>query len=93
MSPEAATYLKDIGIEHLLIDTPSVDPEKDQGDLLAHKAFWQWPEHPRKKATITELIYVPDEVADGPYLLDLQMAAIVNDATFSRPLLYALEGL
>ena len=93
LSPEAATYLKDFGIEHLLIDTPSVDPEKDQGDLLAHKAFWQWPEHPRKKATITEFIYVPDEVVDGPFLLDLQMAAIVNDATFSRPLLYALEVL
>ena len=93
LSAEAARLLADMGVAHLLIDTPSVDPEKDQGALLAHKAFWQWPEHPRKKATITEFIYVPDQVIDGPYLLELQLAAIVNDATFSRPLLYALESL
>jgi len=93
LSAEAAGLLADMGVTHLLIDTPSVDPEKDQGALLAHKAFWQWPEHPRKNATITEFIYVPDQVVDGPYLLELQLAAIVNDATFSRPLLYALEAL
>jgi len=93
LSAEAAGLLSDMGVTHLLIDTPSVDPEKDQGALLAHRAFWQWPEHPRKKATITEFIYVPDQVVDGLYLLELQLAAIVNDATFSRPLLYALEAL
>lgn len=93
LSAEAARLLADMGVTHLLIDTPSVDPEKDQGALLAHKAFWQWPENPRKNATITEFIYVPDQVVDGPYLLELQLAAIVNDATFSRPLLYALESL
>lgn len=90
LNPDAAQYLVELGIEHLLIDTPSVDPEKDQGALLAHKAFWQWPEHPRNSATITEFIYIPDEVKDGPYLLELQSAAIVNDATFSRPIIYAL---
>lgn len=93
LSAEAARLLADMGVTHLLIDTPSVDPEKDQGALLAHKAFWRWPEDPRKKATITEFIYVPDQVVDGPYLLELQLAAIVNDATFSRPLLYGLESL
>lgn len=93
LSADAAQFLADIGVMHLLIDTPSVDPEKDQGALLAHKAFWQWPEHPRQSATITEFIYVPNKVNDGPYLLELQTAAIVNDATFSRPLIYALETL
>ncbi len=93
LTAEAARLLAEMSVTHLLIDTPSVDPEKDQGALVAHKAFWQWPANPRKKATITEFIYVPDGVVDGPYLLDLQMAAIVNDATFSRPLIYALEAL
>jgi len=93
LSAEAATYLREMDIEHLLIDTPSVDPERDQGALLAHKAFWHWPESPRYGATITEFIFVPDQVDDGPYLLELQMAPIVNDASFSRPLLYQMEPL
>lgn len=93
LSAEAAEFLAEINVQHLLIDTPSVDPEKDAGALLAHKAFWQWPDHPRTQATITEFIYVPDEIQDGAYLLELQTAAIVNDATFSRPLIYALEAI
>ncbi|HCK05743.1 MAG TPA: metal-dependent hydrolase [Flavobacteriaceae bacterium] len=93
LSSDAAQFIAELGIEHLLIDTPSVDPEKDQGALLAHKAFWQWPENPRSRATITEFIYVPDQVQDGPYLLELQTAALVNDATFSRPLIYALHAV
>ncbi|HSD73628.1 MAG TPA: hypothetical protein VLB75_02595 [Steroidobacteraceae bacterium] len=32
--------------------------------------------------------FVPDETADGFYLLDLQLAPFVADATPSRPLLY-----
>ena len=38
---EAAIYIREIGIQHLLIDLPSVDKEKDEGQLLAHKAFWK----------------------------------------------------
>jgi hypothetical protein len=33
-------FLHESGIQHLLIDLPSVDKEKDEGKLLAHKAFW-----------------------------------------------------
>jgi hypothetical protein len=40
--------------------------------------------------TITEMIYVRDEVADGLYLLNLQIAPFVSDAAPSRPLLYPL---
>jgi len=36
---EAAQYLVDRGINHLLIDLPSIDKEKDNGALLAHRAF------------------------------------------------------
>jgi kynurenine formamidase len=35
----AALFLRESGIQHLLIDLPSVDKEKDEGKLLAHKAF------------------------------------------------------
>jgi kynurenine formamidase len=71
---KAATYLRDLGVKHVLIDLPSVDKEKDNGALLAHKAFWNIPEAPRTDATITEFIYVPDTIKDGAYVLNLQLA-------------------
>lgn len=87
---EAAQWLADSGIDHLLLDLPSVDREQDGGVLAAHKAFWGLPEKPRIQATITELISVPDELEDGLYLLNLQVAALDNDASPSRPLLFRL---
>ncbi len=70
---------------------PSVDKEKDDGALLAHKAFWNYPEKPRLNATITELIYVRNKVKDGSYILNLQVANFNNDAAPSRPVLYEIE--
>jgi len=88
MEQHAATYLRVLGVNHLLIDTPSVDREEDGGELLSHHAFWNVPDNPRYRATITELIYVPDEIPDGTYVLNIQMAPFVNDASPSRPVLY-----
>lgn len=88
LTEDAAQYMHDLGIKHLLIDLPSVDKEKDDGALLAHKAFWNYPKEPRLDATITEFIYVPNKVKDGSYLLNLQIASFVNDATPSKPILY-----
>jgi hypothetical protein len=77
-------------IEHLLVDIPSVDKEQDEGKLLAHKSFWQFPFNTRKNATITELIYVPNHIPDGYYLVNLQYYPFPMDASPSRPLIYAL---
>ena len=88
---EAAEYLKECDVEHLLIDLPSVDKEKDDGKLLAHHAFWNYPENTRFSATITEMIYVPENVTDGNYLLNLQIASFHNDASPSKPVLYKIE--
>ncbi len=88
---EAAQYLAACGIRHLLLDLPSVDREEDGGQLLAHKAFWQYPENPREDCTITELIYVPDSVPDGYYLLNIQTANFDLDASPSRPVVYPLH--
>ncbi|WP_019670647.1 cyclase family protein [Eudoraea adriatica] len=85
---EAAQYLVDKGIDHLLIDLPSVDKEKDNGALLAHNAFWQLEGQRRTKATITEFIFVENFIKDGTYILNLQLAPIENDASPSRPVLY-----
>jgi arylformamidase len=85
---EAAEYIHSLGIDHLLIDLPSVDREQDEGKLLAHRAFWQYPHNTQEHRTITELIYVPNQVYDGTYLLNLQIASFENDATPSKPVLY-----
>jgi len=88
---EAAQFLVDLGVEHLLIDLPSIDKEKDDGALRSHKAFWNFNGQLRKQATITELIYVPDAIEDGSYFLNLQVAPFENDASPSRPVLYRIE--
>ena len=94
---EAAIYMREIGIKHLLIDLPSVDREEDAGKLLAHKAFWNVKNttilnnDARLDCTITELIFVNDSFSDGTYLLNLQIASFENDASPSKPILYAIH--
>ncbi|MFM7054031.1 MAG: cyclase family protein, partial [Bacteroidota bacterium] len=61
---------------------------RDEGRLEAHHAFWQYPDSPRIGTTITELIFVPDHVADGSYLLNLMITSLENDASPSKPVLY-----
>lgn len=93
---ETALFVRKIGIKHLLIDLPSVDKEHDEGKLLAHKAFWNVADvdnlNPdvRLDATITEMVYVPEAIADGNYLLNLQIASFENDASPSKPVLYRI---
>jgi kynurenine formamidase len=87
---EAAIFLKEKGIKHLLIDLPSVDKEKDGGKLLAHNAFWNTNGKLRMYATITEFIFVQNKVKDGTYMLNLQIAPFENDASPSKPILYKI---
>lgn len=86
----AMKYLVDLGIEHFLIDLPSVDREQDEGKLLAHKAFWQYPYDTREHCTITELIYVPDHIKDGDYFLNVQITSLQMDASPSKPVLFEI---
>lgn len=90
LEEDAAIYLKGKGIKHLLIDLPSVDREKDEGQLLAHNAFWNTGGELRLDATITEFIYVPNSVQDGTYFLNLMIAPFENDASPSKPTLYEI---
>ena len=98
LSEEAAIFIRETGIKHLLIDLPSVDKEHDEGKLLAHKAFWNVKDvtnlnqDARMDCTITELIFVENSVQDGSYLLNLQIASFVNDASPSKPVLYKIES-
>jgi len=92
----AATFIREIGIQHLLIDLPSVDREEDEGKLLAHKAFWNVKDvtnlndDARLHCTITEMIFVEETVSDGSYILNLQIASFENDASPSKPVLYKI---
>jgi len=80
------------GVDHILVDLPSVDREVDGGRLEAHHVFWGLPDAPRHRSTITELIYVPQNAPDGLYLLHLGVAPFINDASPSRPVLFPLES-
>jgi kynurenine formamidase len=87
----AMQRIVDAGVQHLLVDLPSVDREEDGGALAAHHLFWNVPVEPNFQKTITELIYVPNEIADGTYVLNLQVSNFANDAAPSRPMLFDLE--
>lgn len=87
---EATIYLREKGVKHLLIDLPSVDKEKDDGELLSHNAFWNTTGKLRLDATITEFIFVRNNIKDGTYLLNIQIAPFENDASPSKPVLYEI---
>ncbi|MBN8697605.1 MAG: cyclase family protein [Bacteroidetes bacterium] len=88
---EAAELIDSLGIDHLLIDLPSVDKEVDGGKLLSHHVFWRYPNDAQLQRTITEMIYAPNTIYDGTYLLNLQIASFENDASPSKPVLYQLN--
>lgn len=92
---DAMRYIADGGCKHLLVDTPSIDRLFDDGKLLNHRIFWNIEEgsfevgsETRTTSTITELIYVPNDVPDGEYLLNLQIAPFESDCSPSRPILF-----
>ena len=93
---EAAIFIRESGIKHLMIDLPSVDREEDEGRLLAHRAFWNVKDvnnlnaDARLDCTITEMIFVDDNVKDGSYILNLQIASFENDASPSKPVLFKI---
>jgi kynurenine formamidase len=88
---KAVQFLVDNGVAHLLIDTPSVDKEDDGGILKSHHTFWEYPNNIQPQRTITELIFVPDSVVDGTYFLNIQIASFENDASPSKPILFAIN--
>lgn len=92
---EAMIYLQELKIRHLLVDTPSVDRYYDSGKLGNHRIFWGVKADESEidptncsKRTITEMIYIPESIKDGNYLLNLQVAEFLSDAAPSRPIIY-----
>ena len=96
---EAMTYIVSVGIEHILVDMPSVDRIYDDGLLANHKIFWGI-EDPsiktpklegRDHATITEMIFAPETITDGRYGLQLFLLRWQTDAVPSKAVIYPLE--
>lgn len=92
LTKEAVQYIVAAGIQHLLLDLPSIDREVDGGQLVGHKTFWGYPATIDRKKTVTEMIYVNNSVPDGLYLCDIQTINIELDASPSRPVLYKLTA-
>lgn len=93
ISKETILMLKKQGIQHLLTNLPSIDPENDNGKLDAHLAFWgmqnreSLPLYPND--TITELCNIPF-IQPGLYLLHLGLSPFESDAVPSMPVLFRL---
>ena len=94
-STEAMRYISEKGVKHLLVDMPSIDRAFDEGKLSNHRIFWNVAAERRAideasliHNTVTEMIYVPNEIEDGAYILNLQIPSFAADAAPSRPLLF-----
>jgi hypothetical protein len=93
LSRQFARELVTRGIEHLVVDLPSVDRSQDEGRLTAHRIFFGLPPDStdrdlatRATCTITEFAHFPAALRDGPCALQLQIPAFTGDAVPSRPL-------
>jgi kynurenine formamidase len=94
-STEAMRFIVEKGVKHLLVDAPSIDRAFDEGKLSNHRIFWnveadsfELNEKSLINNTITEMIFAPNEIEDGAYLLNLQIAPFAADASPSRPRLF-----
>ena len=97
---EACQLINETGIRHLLVDFPSVDRMNDDGLLTNHHMFWnvqerthELSENTWQEKTITEMIFVADEINDGIYGLNLQVPAFGSDAAPSRPVVFPARAV
>lgn len=97
-SNEAMHFLNELGVIHLLVDFPSVDRAYDEGKLSNHRIWWglnpgqkSEPTHKFKTKSITEMTYIPNNIPDGNYLLNIQIAPFYADAAPSNPVLIPVK--
>ncbi|GJD11588.1 hypothetical protein Gasu2_57200 [Galdieria sulphuraria] len=93
---DAIQVLDQFQIQHLLVDTPSLDRHPDGGKVESHKHFWQVSsdsvQSPRKNRSLTELCCIPDPLKDDIYFIILSLSSFAFlDAVPSRPILFPLE--
>ena len=99
-SREAILYLNKRGVEHLILDIPSLDRLHDDGLLTCHHLFWQVEEGKHQAninslshKTITEMAFIDNKISDGFYFINLQMPSFINDASPSNPVIYGCNEI
>ncbi len=92
LDSDSLQFLADSTLRHLLLDTPSLDAS-DNTTLANHRVWWglDGGSSAARSRSVTEMIYVPDNLADGDFWLELQLSPLQADATPSRPVLYPVE--
>ena len=98
LTNDAMSYLVARQVKHLMVDFPSVDKMYDEGQLTNHRIFWNVKPGDKNlnsesttNKTITEMVFIKDEIEDGFYLCNLQIPEIETDAVPSRPMLFKLN--
>ncbi|AML56183.1 N-formylkynurenine (Aryl-) formamidase [Serratia rubidaea] len=95
-SHQAMARIVELGVQHLLVDIPSIDRLYDGGRMDNHRCFWglDVPDRrqtARRHASVTELIQVPTHAAAGHYFLTIQLPDLAGDALPSRPILFSFS--
>lgn len=94
LTNDAMRFVRQLDVKHLLVDIPSVDREDDGGHLTNHRIFWDVPpgsssfHNVPSSHTITEMVFVPDHVDDGPWIVTIQIPDFALDAAPSRVRLF-----
>ena len=81
---DAIDHINELGVKHLLVDIPSLDKANDGGQLENHKRFF------KQGKTISELLFIPNDLKDGFGFLQIQIPNWGLDAAPSRPIFYSI---
>ncbi|MDP6168416.1 MAG: cyclase family protein [Candidatus Marinimicrobia bacterium] len=79
---DAVDHINELGVKHLLVDVPSIDKANDGGRLGNHRTFFKHGD------TISELLYIPDDILDGFGFLQIQIPNWSLDSAPSRPIFF-----
>jgi hypothetical protein len=102
LTRECTQWLVDRGIEHLIVELPSIDRLRDAGRLTAHRIFFGLPAYAatapaprhsdarRPQATVTELAQIPRELTTRSGFVQWLAPAMLGDAVPTQPLWYDL---
>ena len=82
---DAIDHINELGVKHLLVDIPSLDKADDGGQLGNHKKFF------KQGKTISELLFIPNDLKDGFGFLQIQIPNWGLDAAPSRPIFYSIK--
>jgi len=92
LSNDAINFIKRIGFQHIVIDTPSIDRYEDDGKLGNHKLFFTSDDGKVNNNTITELAFIPNNCLDGKYFLCIGIPSLDLDAAPSHPIIYKIRN-